>query len=581
MKKILLGFTTLALILTGCQKSEIVETVNDGDNELTFGVYQGKATRAAELTNDALQSASATNPIKLYAYHGETDNSGVKTLYFEEGLKYDALKWKTGIKRFLPQTGTLQFYAYYPDDAKTEYDGSTALAADGFPTLIHDIAAPEDQVDLVAAKVNNSAGNKIAIPLKHILSQVNFGVKGYEGARIEISEIKINNVYNRGQFDFEAWAWTALDADKDDKNPINTNYDYLFAGGSTAAASQYITPGTPNDGGNTYIFGDGGKGGPGKDATTKYVTGSGSSAVIDGNSYNGELENSLMLMPQEFTVNTAANVTFKYRICDMGTPDAGWIVGSVSTWVDGKFDLNFAKNDAQGESYAGAWDPNFRYIYLIDFTSFLDGQALTFEVDVEKNPWENYNGEGDNDGIIYVSSTGQPTLEALRNLAVDGTLKMPYGHVFTNVAWDWSLYTMTKNYATANNFKIEFDSVNFGGQTITITAPFGFTVRDNVTSTAEASVTVDAKTTVLTFTPTADYYAITAGLNAAIAAAAADGKHAFNVSNDIDLKNVVVSNITTGSVELTFAAAYSIRPLPKGWTLDAVNKVATYATPAP
>lgn len=497
MKRILLGFAAFTLMLTGCQKSEVVDDISNGNNELSFGVYQGNATRAGEQTNGGLQTASATLPVKLYAYNG--NNASEKTLYFTDDLEYLANTWKTSVTRFLPQNGELQLYAYHPAvAASTEYDGTTALAANGFPTLIHTIGTTStDQVDLLAAKINDNTGKDIVIPMKHILSQVNFGVKGYADAKIEIRDIKVNKVYNRGQFDFGTWDWKALDATGTTTISLSTtDYNYSFAGKTIPDECTFQTPGGAGDDLNTYIFGDGGKGGPGNSATTKYVTSP--TNVIAGPAYNGELSNSLMLMPQDLLAGTTTNayVTFEYRISDMG---GAWVVGGAGTtdWVTGTFDLNFTNGQ-----YASEWSPNMRYVYIIDFKGFLDGQKLTFDVDVETNAWENYNNPGD--GIVLLSSAGQPIFKAVADAITapaNGTYAITAGNVFTNITWDWSSYTMNPGVFTTvgQSFTVTFNNVIFNGNTITVKAPKGFSVSDNgvangTTRTLTFTTLADAKT---------------------------------------------------------------------------------------
>lgn len=497
MKKNLLGFAAFALILTSCQENEIIEHIDDGNNQLEFGVYQGKVTKTAELTNEALKDpatrATVDNPIDLYAYKGK--QSGAKTLYFNEALYYNGTIWRTKLIRFLADTDPLQFYAYYP---KTTTDVTTTYAhpkqttppeydADVFPTLTYTIATPEKQVDLVAAKVNDNVGNKVMIPLRHILSQVNFGVKGYEGARIYIRNISIKNVINNGVFDFGAdWDWSHASSPT-----IAAEYGYAFAGKVAGVTSTYQTPGTikdGNDGDNTYIFGDGGKAGPGKTKTTIYVTDINPIDTICGDRYAAlpmaeKLSNSLMLMPQELKEGVVdAIATFEYKISDMGTP-AAWVVGGAGNvagtdWIAGTFDLNFTTDDPKNK-YEGKWDPNFRYVYIIDFTDYLNGKKLTFDVDVDLQPWENYNGEDDDDGVVLLSATGEPVFANSISVLKPGEMyTIPRSQALSDIKWNWSPYTMKNSNFTAAGqiFTVDFSKVKFNTHKITVTAPKGFEV---------------------------------------------------------------------------------------------------------
>lgn len=592
MKKVLLWVTAFTLGLASCQKSEVVDDVNAGSNELNFGVYQGKATRAGELMNDALQKASTTSPVQLYVYKGTNNAATDKELYFYDVLRYENAKWKTDIMRFMPKTGTLQLYAFHPQTETSgvkdvAYDDTNATKANGFPTLTYKIKDTQaTQVDLVAAAINDNAGKDIVIPLKHILSQVNFGVKGYEGAKIEIRSIKVNKVYNRGSFDFGTWKWTALDAATGIQDPlVADHYEYLFDGQTTLPLSTYQTPGETGDGDNTYIFGDGGNWGPGDAATTLYV-----GKDTDDNKIKAKdkefwtttkatkqkFSNSLMLMPQLLKDGmTNAFATFEYRISDLGDPVA-WVVGGPgdADWIAGKFDLHMGESTINPE-YKDEWNTNLRYVYIIDFKGFLDGQKLTFDVDVEMNPWENYDKPGD--GIVLLSSLdGTIFKTTISKLAVSAESKIPEGHLFSDITWNWLPYGMTNTFEEDETFKVKFTKVRFNGNTLTIIPPFGFVVSDGTTNDA-TTIGVTKPETVLTFKATAAYYGNVTDLNDAIAG---DTNQEFNVSTSILLSAVNISTlVTTGNtITLKFASAYG-QPVPKDWKLSDSGKTATYTKP--
>lgn len=597
MKNIFLWVTAFILSLTSCQQSEVVDNINAGNNQLNFGVYQGKATRAGELTNSDLNKDNVSFP--LYAYRGKQD--AVKTSYFIETLTYDEAnaEWKTSIPRFLPEGETefLQFYAFYAPSANNPQGGirgvtyNEELDANKYPTL--DYTIQDTQVDLVAASVNDNTGKSIVIPFKHILSQINFAVKGYYGAKIYIRNININKVFDKGTFNFnpapDDWGWTGHLSPKD--------YEYKFAGGATAAASTFNTPGQAA--GSTlaeheketeyfYILGDGGKWGPGSGSGKEsiwYVIGANNSTIQASTITEAtpQLSNSLILMPQELAEGTtAAWVTFEYKISDLGTP-AAWVVGgagnaSGTDWIVGKFDLHLGTSTTN-PVYEDEWKPNLRYIYTIDFTGFLDGQKLTFDVDVDANPWENYN-DPDGDGIVLLSSLdGAVFNKVIKTLkSTDQAKEILEGHLFSNIIWDWSPYAMDNTFAAGGTFKVKFTNVKFNGNTLTIKPPFGFDVSSDATNYV---TTIDVTTpgTELTFKATAAYYGNVVDLNAVITA---NTNYVFNVSNSILLSSVRTSTLTTVSntITLNFASAYG-KPVPKNWKLTNSGKTATYTVPAP
>lgn len=583
MKKILLGVTAFTLLLTSCQKSEVVDDVNAGKGQLNFGIYQGKASRAGELTNAAFKKDGVN--FSIYAYKGK--QTEVKELYFHDTLTYKIADsdWHTNKPRFLADDQKpLQFYAFYAPGSVAGnvpgavYAAPSNLSGDTYPTLTYAIQKnasgaltnPDGaDMDLVAASVNDNSSTSIIIPFKHILSQVNFGVKGYYGAQITINNIEIKQVLNDGIFSFApAWGWAR-------KSTTKSDYKYTFAGGTNT----FKTPGgvynsttklwenlnTEED--IRYILGDGGSWGPGKLSDIWYVTGD-QNATIQGTKIadgTPKLTNALMLMPQELEAGTTnAYVTFNYTIQDL---DNKTVIGPVV----GKFDLNMGE---LGNAYADQWKSNLRYVYIIDFTGYLDGQLLSFTVDVESQPWENYDGTGGT-GIVLLSSLGQPIFaKSIKPLTNGQSCDTLNGNVFSNIAWDWSSYTMNNTFAKNQSFTVKFTDVKFNGNTITIKPPFGFTVSDPA---GKGAGIVDKSTQVLTFT-SQGYYADVITLNTTLAT---DGNHELYVSNIIKIKDVDVSKITgSNKVILHFVTPYN-NVVPDAWKLSGDRKTATYTVVVP
>lgn len=500
MKRFLLGASAVALILASCQKSEVIENVNDGNNQLTYGVFQGKpGTRATELTNAALEVDGVNFPI--YAYRGA--QNAVKTEYFREVLTYGvptADQWNTSIPRFLTEKTPLQLYAFYApgqttDGAVIGAEYTEALLADTYPTLKYTIQTTP--TDLVAASVNDNETNKIAIPFKHILSQINFGVKGYFGAQIKVANIKINQVSNEGLFTFDP---AATDEWTEDAAKL-ADYDYTFTAFTTPGGVEVQNKWTdPNDESSIrYIFGDGGNwsaGSTGVEDVWYHLADGSTVKASDITAATTKLDNALMLMPQALAAGvTKAWVTFDYTIQDL---EGKYIIGNAITPEKGQFDLNMGDTGA----YADTWKANLRYLYVIDFTGYLDGQLLSFTVDVETNPWENYDKDDTNTGIVLLSSLDGAIFEKyISKLGLGGDHQILAGHTFSDIAWDWSAYSMPATFAnTGDKFTVKFANVKFNGKSITITPPKGFNVSTDGTSTTNTPIVVKATTTVLTFT---------------------------------------------------------------------------------
>lgn len=494
MKKVFLTFATCAFILTSCSQSEITDNLETSSNgQLTFSPAIGKqtATRASELTNAGLETAAVSkeNGIVLYAYQ-ETSAPGTYSPWFNDKLWYEVPNWKIESTRFR-NTSKSKFISFYPKTDQLKVDpgfGTVSFITKSIlPKFEYNASTTlSEQVDLVASITDvEPNATDIVFKMRHILSQVNFGVKGYNGAKISIKCICLKAVNDSGTYVFnpvEAISgtniigrWTPIIP----KTPVTYNYDF----------PRYTVPDTASTG-DIYVFGDGGNWGPGTAETTWYVIDG--NTAIQGNAIKNRSDkrsNSLMLIPQDLT---GATVEFTYTIQDK---DGAYVAGKENAPATGVFKLDFKTGDTSGTHYLGKWEQNYRYLYIIDFTDFLNDNKLTFKVDVEAYPWENYNKP--DDGIVDVPVIGQTTNEAFDTpytgiekdivwYAATCSRTVPKNSVqlITTETWSWELYTF-KGLDSGQSFNIKFDKVIFNGKEITIKVGAKYKIYNKTTPETE------------------------------------------------------------------------------------------------
>lgn len=584
MKRLLMGLAACTLIMTSCSKQEIMENVDANKGQLSFSPLTGKQTKASEITNSTLigaTGATKANAINMFAYYEKDGTTWTK--WFDDALYYDAKEWKIGSTRFQNSQAT-KYFTYWPAKGvtvdKSSFEGPDFTTS--FPKFTYTVEALQaGQLDLIGGVTDVVANDtEVEIQTRHLLSQVNFGVRAYEGAKITIKDIKIESVYNKADFTYKAndaaplGTWSNF-------NTTTTEYNYSFGttSGFTTEAKTIAT-------GDTYIFGDGGKWGPGKGASTYYVLADGSAkqgtAVADGD----KLSNSLMLIPQEFNDNKA-KVTFKYSITDVDN-------APVVDETEGSFFLNF--DNAVNTAYANEWKQNYRYVYIIDFEDMLDDNKLTFTVDVETHEWENYDNNNPDDpgtGIVdiqAIGSTAKPIIDKLgdkgvfyfaKNSATQGDANLNV-QVINDVTWNWTGYTFKGIQAINESITLDFTEVVFNGHTITLNLPtdgFKYAVTEGATVTGN-TITIKAKGATVTIANSA-YYRAAATLQTAIVGAAKDQRFVYGGTDAIDLTKMIPTATLQGGETITVKFNSSIVPTVDGdWKWDGATRTATYTAPA-
>lgn len=552
------AIAVVLFLIGGCQTKEIIDENETETGQLHFSPTLGgaeTATRAAESDNGVLQTASAANAslshIVINTYTSVSETSLKE--YFSDKLGYfDSRKcWDVTSenKRFLP-TGGMNLYAYFATNCSKQADLANVTYihptadTDHHPKLTFTVAEEGafSQVDLVAAKVVGITSPNVSIPLRHILSQINFGVKGMDQHKIKVTNICINKVKGAGSFDYNTWQWTP-NADTE------LLYPYYFpdrkeAETNSGLGDTYTTLGTADDSQNSYLFGDGGKFGPGEEDTFLYaqVNPSPSNYATKANTlkYGTPLNNSLMLLPQKIKENKEATVTFDYEV-KLGDQ-------VIRTATD-----NVVRLDAYYD-----WEPNMRYVYLFKFD---DPEKITFDVLLE--PWI------ESPGNIETGELNSNTLfeNHVRAMKAGGSYEVPLGELSSNFVCEWSLYALDNSFSDVNqSFSLSFNSqLSFkNGKAVIIKPPFGFKATPSALS-APGTVT---------FTPIYPYFISAEEVNSVIGGG---GNFVFSVGDKVNLTDIDFTGPATAerSLTLRYLSPYSgSTPSPdKKWQIAGTTAV--------
>lgn len=212
MKKLFLFAAIAILGLASCTDEQIEGTKNDSSKKIQFKTIIGKNNflKATELNTAGLQSSGFT----VTALNTGTKDFGdtAYSSYIDPlSVTYSGSAWSyTGTYYWPEDSKKLSFFAY-GGDAVTSW----ATTTPSYPSFSYTIGATAAlQKDLVAAKALNQIdmAGALALDFKHILTQINFSIKGQVSAlKYIVKKIEIIGAKNSGTYTYNAGTgvWTA------------------------------------------------------------------------------------------------------------------------------------------------------------------------------------------------------------------------------------------------------------------------------------------------------------------------------------------------------------------------------------
>ena len=207
MRKILLVALTAAAMVS-CSENEGFENENTV-NRIKFGTVVKTGTKTLVATTENFSKFTVS------AYKTTDEMGGTVQLNtgFMDDIEVDKSsgEWKYEGDYYWPISGKLQFFATSP--AQT-LDVTTAA---GYPKFEYTVKAVDSQEDLVAANVINQVKSEsaISLPFQHLLTQVNFTIKGDVADFIyTVSKLVIKGAKDKATFTFDGsstvGAWSNL-----------------------------------------------------------------------------------------------------------------------------------------------------------------------------------------------------------------------------------------------------------------------------------------------------------------------------------------------------------------------------------
>ena len=396
MKRLFLLLAVVALGLASCTEENFDNYNNSDSNKIGFNTMVGKNSmfKAYELdantfekfgvyaykTDDGLlhdgldpqaQANTVNNTVNTYIDHLIVNKSGGSWTY--DGSPYF---WPINDEK-------LQFFGYAGDYVQNwlplKYENSQLT----FPSFEYDVSElnAEDQKDLIIAytpnqskSINNNNSGQVKLNFKHILTQVNFSIKGENpDYYYYIEKIELKYVNKHGKFTFYDGVYGETPADAGNHTKF-TEYGGKWE--DQYNASNYVD--------YTY-FDESSHGGM---FTINKVNSGNSHEYIslgDGSDRDQSINNfkkrALMLIPQYPSTNNNTVISVTYKVKDATNQSV--ILSTTATAP-----LKYKDGDPNNDNNTPCWCPGIkiRYRLILPITSSGDAAKITF--DAEVSSWD-------------------------------------------------------------------------------------------------------------------------------------------------------------------------------------------------
>lgn len=205
MKKFLF-LAMAAAAMVSCSQNEEIENATQ-NAEIKFGAVVKTSTRADIVTSAGFEQ------FKVYGFKTSGKiGADVDRTAFMNGVLVSkdktTSKWTYEGAYYWPGTDLVQFFSVVPDVAIS--------AGKGYPTFNYTVGTIDTQKDLVAANLidKGKTSGELKLPFSHLLTQVNFSIKGDKDFTYTLTNLELVGVKDVGTFTFNgsatAGTWTSV-----------------------------------------------------------------------------------------------------------------------------------------------------------------------------------------------------------------------------------------------------------------------------------------------------------------------------------------------------------------------------------
>lgn len=251
MKKLFLFAAIAAIGFASCSEENFDGNNGNSSKKIQFKTMVGKNNNLK--VTESNTATLKTTGFKVTALNTAAENFDGSKAYTTEfnqlAVTHDGSNWIYTGDYYWPETDKLSFFAYAGDDAGVS---SFTATTPGFPYFTYTVNADaSSQKDLLAINsLNNvdpgATNTPLALAFKHILTQVNFSLKGQVTTlQYDIKKIEIKSAKSVGTYTYNATTgvWSAQSTTANytyfsglTNIPVNTSSVVSFGNGSVGQA---------------------------------------------------------------------------------------------------------------------------------------------------------------------------------------------------------------------------------------------------------------------------------------------------------------------------------------------------------
>ncbi|MBE9488599.1 MAG: fimbrillin family protein [Bacteroidetes bacterium] len=205
-KKLLFAYLAAVVTLSSCSNDATI-SVNQNLTKIDFDAYTNSSTKATIVSMNNFNDFVVYGYVTPKSYVGKTDLGSPYMDALVVSREDSNVPWIYEGEYYWPQDDSkIQLFGISPkNDLVSEY----ITSKDSYPSfkyIIGDVG--KNQKDLIVSslldQVETETVKTLKLNFKHILSQINFSVKGeVAGLEYNVTKIELINIKNEGKFTFD------------------------------------------------------------------------------------------------------------------------------------------------------------------------------------------------------------------------------------------------------------------------------------------------------------------------------------------------------------------------------------------